>query len=122
MTTIRVRCAHCATVTDVPTGALLLAVDDPAVTDEPVGTATWLCPGCGGLAATQVGAPLLDALRAAGVDLLDVDYTDPRPGHPEQPSAGDPFTPDDLLSLHEQLDTDAWFTALTALSAGCGQP
>lgn len=42
-----------------------------------------------------------------------------RPEHPEQPTGETRFTPDDLLTLHEQLGTDAWFTALTA---GCGQP
>ena len=55
------------------------------------------------------------------IRVVVADCSDPRPEHPEQPTGGAPFTPADLLTLHERLETDAWFTALTALTAGCGQ-
>jgi hypothetical protein len=142
MTTIRVECAACATTADLPAGALLLALAaprDPATfvgrvetvasaadyigyPDDSEGGAAivmWLCHGCGQLVGMHLSANWVSALRDLGVQLVDADYRDPRPEHPEQPIGGAPFTPDDLLTLHEQLATDAWFAALTA---GCGQP
>ena len=79
----------------------------------------WLCHGCGQLVGMHLSANWISALPDLGVQLVDADCTDPRPEHPEQPTGGALFTPDDLLTLHEQLATDAWLIALTA---GCGQP
>ena len=76
------------------------------------------CAGCATTADLATGALLL-ALAAPRdpANFAAADYSDPRPEHPEQPTGGTRFTPDDLLTLHEQLGTDAWF-----LTAGCGQP
>jgi hypothetical protein len=142
MTTIRVEWAVCATTADLPAGALLLALAaprDPASFVSRVETADPAADyieypdvprrrGHGHVAVPRLRSARRDApcrrtgasaLRDLGVQLVDADYTDPRPEHPEQPTGGAPFTPDDLLTLHEQLAADAWFRALTA---GCGQP
>ena len=141
MTTIRVECAVCLTTADLPAGALLLALaapHDPATSvgrveaadiaadyigypddsDSDTAMVMWLCHGCDQLVGMHLSTNWVSALRDLGVQPVDADYSDPRPAHPEQPTGGSPFTPDDLLTLHEQLKTDAWFTALTA---GCGQ-
>jgi hypothetical protein len=120
-TTIRVQCPACDTLADVPEGAVLLAGAEPhaAVTDAADASISWVCQGCGRLADVTVEAPVLAALLAAGVAPLATDYSDPRPEHPEHAAGGALFTPDDLLELHEQLQTDVWFTALTS---GCGRP
>ena len=141
MTTIRVECAVCTTTADLPAGALLLALTAPSdpgsllgrvetagpaadylgYPDDSDGDAAmvmWLCHGCGQLVGMRLSANWVSVLLDLGVQLVDADYSDPRPEHPEQPTGGAPFTPDDLLTLHEQLETDAWFTALTAR---CGQ-
>jgi hypothetical protein len=134
MSTIRVECAVCATTEDLATGALLLALAaprDPAnfaavdyigYPDDSDGDAAmvmWLCHGCGQLVGMRLSANWVSDLLDLGVQRVDADYSDPRPEHPEHPTGGAPFTADDLLTLHEQLETDAWFTALTA---GCRQP
>ena len=144
MTTIRVQCAVCATAAGIPVDALLLAPPGPhepgptnavgrAEAPEPgadyigypdgsdgdAAVVMWLCHGCGQLVGMRLSANWVRVLSDAGVQPLDADYTDRRPEHPERPAGGAPFTPDDLLTLHEQLETDAWIAALTA---GSGQP
>jgi len=57
----------------------------------------------------------------AGATVLDDATDEPRPPHPEQPTAGaPPLTRDDLLALHELLASDTWFDQVT--SAGCVNP
>ena len=122
MATIRVQCPACDTVADVPDDAVLLVAgdpDSPATADAGI---AWLCQVCGHLADLLVEAPVLVALLAAGVAPLATDYSDPRPEHPERSVGGALFTPDDLLELHEQLQTDVWFTTLTSPLFGRCRP
>jgi hypothetical protein len=59
-------------------------------------------------------------LITAGVAMLeqdgDLDQVTDLPPHPEQPPAGQSFTPDDLLELHELLAEDTWYSALVSIS------
>ena len=40
--------------------------------------------------------------------------------HPELPPPGEPFTADDVLALHELLQSDDWFDRLLRISHGTG--
>jgi hypothetical protein len=120
MTTIQIECPECGTDNSVPAGALLATVSAEDLDPDYAGTVAWICAGCDHVVSTPVAWHAFLTLVTTGVAMLEQDgdfaqLTD-LPPHPEQPSAGQAFTPDDLLELHELLAGDTWFSALAAIS------
>ena len=120
MTNFQIRCPQCGTENSVPAGALLAAVSADEPDPDYAGTVAWICAGCDHAVSATVAWHAFLTLVTAGVAMLEQDgdvaeVTD-LPPHPEQPPAGQAFTPDDLLELHELLARDTWFSALEATS------
>lgn len=112
MTIFSIESARCASECDVRAEALLVEVD-AGVEDEAVaGVVNFLCDSCADLVPLPIDWTALVSLVTAGAALLDEDLTDPRPAHPEAPTAGGPLALDDLLELHETLADDSWFDRL----------
>ena len=120
MTTIQIRCPQCGTENSVPAGALLATVNAEDRDPDYAGTVAWICAGCDHVVSAPVALQAFLTLVSAGVAILeadgDFDQVTDLPPHPEQPPAGQAFTTDDLLELHELLAGDTWFSALTATS------
>ena len=120
MTIIQIWCPGCGTENSVPGGALLSTVGAEDLDPDYAGAVTWICAGCEQLVYAPLTWHAVLTLLTTGVTMLEQDGdfnqdTD-LPPHPEQPRAGQPFTPDDLLELHERLSEDTWFTALATTS------
>jgi hypothetical protein len=120
MTIIQIWCPGCGTENTVPSGALLSTVGAEDLDPHYAGAVAWICAGCVHLIAAPVTWNAFLTLLSNGVTMLerdgDFDQETHLPPHPEQPRAGQPFTPDDLLELHERLSEDTWFTALATTS------
>lgn len=123
-----ITCPVCDLTSTVPVEALLvsLAVEDEGLepvadtdTDERAQEAgdvaavvAWTCPSCDDLASIRIEWTTLLRLVTAGVVLLDEGSDEPAPPHPETPAPGATLTRDDLLALHELLESDTWFDAV----------
>jgi hypothetical protein len=120
MTIIQIWCPGCAAENSVPSGALLFTAGVEDLEPDYAGDVAWICASCVHLVAAPVTWHAVLALLNNGVTMLeqdgDLDPDTDLPPHPEQPRAGQPFTPDDLLELHERLSEDSWFTALATTS------
>ena len=116
MNTFAVECSQCDMINSVPTGAMLATAQIEEVDVHLVGAVSYICARCDTVVSVPVTIPAFLTLLSAGVALLEeVDENDPGhelSPHPEDPRAGRPFTPDDLLELHELLADDAWCSAL----------
>lgn len=77
------------------------------------GVVVFTCPTCGEAIARRLTPALLQALVAAGVVEAVA-----RTRHPERSLAPDAptFTTDDVVVLHELLESPDWFAALCALA------
>ena len=122
MTTIQIRCPECGTENSVPAGALLATVNADDRDPDYARTVAWICAGCDHVVSASVALDAFLTLVTAGVAMLEQDsdvapVTD-LPPHPEQPPAGQAFTPDDLLELHELLAGDTWFSVAAGTEEG----
>ena len=119
MAMIYMTCPNCTADTGMRAWAMLATLDLGQVLG-PLGQLSWACLCCGRLVTAEREVAQLLGRITAGVSLLDdgfgsdavaEDDTDssapPRP-HAEQPGAGPPFSWQDVLTLHELLETDAW--------------
>ena len=125
MAMIDVTCPYCTTRSILPARAMFAALD---VKDSgrPLGELSWLCRTCSNLTITDVEWRHLLRLVSAGVPLLDdgleaassAEVGDTQASgqvpHPEDPPSGALFSSDDLLTLHEYLQTRAWWEQLGA--------
>jgi hypothetical protein len=129
MAKIGVTCPDCTADNPVQARAVLATVDLGEF-HEPLGRLSWACLSCSHLVTTEVDVENLLRLLAAGVPLLDDDfggstvaeeYTDSAVPqmHPEDPGADAPFTLQDILTLHELLETEAWVQQLAERPGGC---
>jgi hypothetical protein len=119
MAKIGVTCPDCTADNPVQARAVLASVDLGEL-HEPLGRLSWACLTCSHLVTTEVDVENLLRLLAAGVLLLDDDFgagmvaeehpdsRAPTQPHPEHPGAGAPLTLEDILTLHELLDTETW--------------
>lgn len=120
-----VHCPDCGTVPLDLDDVTLTIFRDPE--GRPTGLAAYafVCPGCREDTVVTTDRHTTGLLIAAGVRVVSA--PDPRdrhpsayrrrpPRHPEAPPSGPPFTPDDVLDLHEALAADDWFE--TFLAAG----
>ena len=85
----------------------------------PLGQLSWACLCCGRLVTAarevahllrriRVSVPCSTRFGSGAVAENDPDSSTPPRPHAEQPSAGPPFSRQDVLTLHELLETDAW--------------
>jgi hypothetical protein len=130
MAKIGVTCPDCTADNPVQARAVLATVDLGEF-HEPLGRLSWACLSCCQLVTTEVDVESLMRLLAAGVPLLDddfggstvaEDYPDsavPTQLHPEDPGTDAPFTLQDILTLHELLETEAWVQQLAERPGGC---
>jgi hypothetical protein len=123
MAMIYITCPDCAADTSMPARAMLATLDLGEFLG-PLGHLSWACLSCGRMVIAEVEATHLLRLLAAGVSLIDdgfggstvaeedADSTVPIQPHPEDPGTDAPFTSQDVLTLHELLETDAWVQQL----------
>jgi hypothetical protein len=103
-TLIRATCSDCGDV-ELTTGDLLVRQREDAAT----GTYVFRCPTCEVPVVRPADAPTIDLLVSSGCRLEiwtpPAELTEPRP-------AGPPFTLDDLIDFHAELERPDWFEAL----------
>jgi hypothetical protein len=120
MTTIRLRCFQCCTEDVVRADAMLASVEAGELEAHFAGVVTWICTHCEQVTTAELTWQPFITLVASGVPLLeegeDDEPPDALPPHPERPINLRPFTPDDVLELHELLATDTWFDVLSTVS------
>lgn len=107
MATIRASCPEC--------GDVELTTQDMTVrvcAEDSRGSYAFRCPACAMTVTKGAEQRIVDLLVSSGVR-LEV-WRLPAEIH-ERPE-GTPFTHDDLLALHELLQTDDWFDRLSQLA------
>lgn len=115
MTRIRTTCPRCGEVELRPDELELRIVgwDQDDVRDG--STYLFDCPNCADEIVKPADARIAQLLTTGGVPVVCTAEPDEVPAaaspspHPEGAPDGPPFTPDDLLDLHELLQTDDWF-------------
>lgn len=101
-------CPDCAAPVALPAPRLrVLTPSDPGRTAQAVFT----CPVCGCRESVDVDAGTVEAMRRAGAP---ASHGHPSLGPPRRTPTAPPFGPDDLLALHELLDTPDWLDRLLA--------
>lgn len=126
MTRIRTTCPRCGEVELRPDELELHIVgwDHDDVRDG--STYLFDCPSCADEIVKPADARIAQLLTTGGVPVvcsalddgpsdLAPAIADTRPPHPEGIVDGPPLTPDDLLDLHELLQTDDWFDRLSEM-------
>jgi hypothetical protein len=120
MAMIYIACPDCTADTSMPARALLATLDLGGLL-EPLGHMSWVCLSCGRLVTADLEVAHLLNLLTAGVSLLDdgfggstvaMENTDCGASHVERPGTGPQFTLQDVLTLHELLETEAWVQQL----------
>ena len=100
-TRIRASCADC--------GDVELRVDDVQVricADDNAGSYVFRCPQCDMAVVKDAEPRVVDLLLASGVALTTWSLPAELAEHPR---SAPPFTHDDLLDFHHELDSDGWF-------------
>lgn len=119
MTRIRATCPACGEVDLRPHQIELRVVRD--VFDEVTEGSRYSfdCPTCADVVVKPADERVARLLTTGGVTPLDEQDADEQQAlvpHPESPPVGPRLTLDDLISLHELLESDAWFTRLEAMT------
>lgn len=113
---IRTSCPHCAVSIWLQPREVKLALEPSA--DAHAGRYAFLCPACSRIPVQKADGRLVRRLRAWGVEVVTGGRQDrpaTPPGHPEVAAEGPAFTHDDLLDLHQLLETDDWFDGVQDL-------
>jgi len=125
MALIGIACPDCTSDTAVPARALLATID-LSCPHEPLGQLSWACPDCERFVTAELDVGNLLRLVTAGVHLLDDGFGDSTVAeectectsatglHNERPRTDAPFTLEDVLTLRELLQTEAWIQELGA--------
>jgi hypothetical protein len=108
MAMVSINCPRCGVIALAPAEAFFVAAVDEAFNEKQAGAACWICAGCDDLVVISIGWRLILPMLNVGVPLIEECVELDRPPHPECPAPGRPFTLDDLLNLHELLNTDNW--------------
>lgn len=114
---IRTSCPHCAVRIWLQPREVKLALEPTA--DAHAGRYAFLCPACSRIPVQPADGQLVRRLRAWGVEVVTGQHRHQPgtpPGHPEIVAGGPPLTRDDVLDLHELLQTDGWFEELRDLT------
>ncbi|MDH2415269.1 hypothetical protein [Nocardioides sp. CER19] len=99
MVDILMICPRCGGEITVYMDRAVLRVD---VEPRPMAELLYRCPACGQPSVSTVHSALLAQLLLVGV--VPVALAEPRLDRADLPPAGPPFTREDVLSWHEQLD------------------
>jgi hypothetical protein len=109
-TLIRATCGDCGDV-ELTTGDLVVRQREDTLT----GTYVFRCPTCTVPVVRPADAPTIDLLVSSGCRLEiwtpPAELSEPRP-------TGEPFTLDDLIDFHAQLERPGWFEALADVDDG----
>ncbi len=113
MTRIRATCPVCGEVDLRPTDIELQIVRD-VLTEVAEGSCyRFSCPTCTDVVTKPADERIARLLRTGGVHVVEPGDRAP---HPESPPSGPRFTADDLLDLHQLLETADWFHGLEAMT------
>lgn len=113
MTRIRATCPVCGEV-DLRPNDIELEIHRDVVTDVGEGSCyRFACPTCTELVTKPADERIARLLTTGGVPVVEPPEPEP---HPEAPPAGAPLTLDDLLTLHQLLETADWFHGLEAMT------
>lgn len=114
---IRTSCPHCDVRVWLQPREVKLALEPSA--EEHAGRYAFLCPACSRIPVQKADLRLVRQLRAWGAEVVTGDRGH-RPGtphgHPEIAADGPPLTLDDVLDLHQLLQTDGWLDELRELT------
>lgn len=113
---IRTSCPHCSVSIWLQPREVKLALEPAG--DTQAGRYAYLCPACSRVPVQKADGRLVRRLRAWGVEVVAGQRPlrpGTPPGHPEVAGDGRSLTHDDLLDLHELLQTDDWFEELLEL-------
>lgn len=124
MTRIRATCPVCGEVelTSEDVQVRVLADDDGDVLEGSI--YRFRCPTCETMVTKSADDRIVGLLESGGVPItrtqMDVLASDALigaqlPEHPEQPTAGAPFTLNDVIDFHELLEGEDWFVELSSL-------
>lgn len=100
-------CPECRAEVSLPARRLLVRVDAGRAT---AGELLFTCLGCQATPAVPLAVDTVASLTLSGVTFVSL--SEPVVEHPESRTDGPALTHDDLLDLHAQLDSDAWFDEL----------
>jgi hypothetical protein len=115
MNVLSIECSRCGSNAQLPVSSFFVQVSGPELVDDRMGGSVhWICATCADLVAATIDWGSLLSLVSAGVPVVDEEYDDVRPMHPEHPSEGAPLTDDDLLDLHALLARPDWFDQFSA--------
>lgn len=114
MTRIRATCPECGEVDLRPSDIELKIVQGKVAEVGEGSRYRFSCPRCAELVTKPADERIARLLRTGGVGVVEPDV-DPVP-HPEGPPTGPSFGLDDLINLHQLLETEHWFHDLEAMT------
>ena len=115
MTRIRATCPSCGDVDLRPSDIEVQVVQDPDGEVVDGSTYRFACPACTDLVTKPADDRIVRLLSTGGVPISVQQLPANAPGHPGVADGPPAFTPDDLLTFHELLQTDGWFEDLARL-------
>jgi predicted RNA-binding Zn-ribbon protein involved in translation (DUF1610 family) len=117
VTRIRANCPSCGEVDLRPDDVVLSVVRacDGLISDA--SSYRFNCPDCTEVVTKPADERIAQLLTTGGVPVEEAsevadEPVDARPPHPEFPPSGRALSVDDLLDLHEKLESDGWFDEL----------
>lgn len=113
MTRIRATCPICGEVDLRPHDIELDIVRDVLDSVAEGSCYRFACPTCDETVTKPADERIARLLTTGGVSVRDAIASEP---HPEVPPAGPRLTLDDLISLHQLLETEDWFFGLEAMT------
>ena len=114
MTSIRATCPACGEVDLRPNDIELEIVRDVLAEVGEGSCYRFSCPTCTELVTKPADERIARLLTTGGVAVIEPGH-DLAP-HPEDPPLGPSFTLDDLINLHQLLETEDWFLGLEAMT------
>lgn len=113
MTRIRATCPICGEVDLRPDDIELEIIRDVLDGVAEGSCYRFSCPTCEETVTKPADERIARLLTTGGVAVRDLPVREP---HPEEPPSGPRFTLDDLINLHQLLETDDWFLGLEAMT------
>lgn len=115
MTRIRATCPVCGEVDLRPADIELEIVRDVLAEVGDGSCYRFACPTCAETVTKPADERIARLLTTGGVPVVEPAHEEMTP-HPEDPPHGPDFTLDDLINLHQLLETADWFHSLEAMT------